>query len=125
MPILRNPFVAPRRVIFFHHRVPSVPAASEALALRGIEVRVSTDFPELSAWLVCWRGTAVALVELPEAEPFQATTLAAIRRLDPSIAIATIAAGSTADQLIGEATELLTARSDAAVEDDLPEREAA
>jgi hypothetical protein len=125
MPILRNPFVAPRRVIFFHHRVPSVPAASEALALRGIDVRVTTDFPELAAWLVCWRGTAVALVELPQAEPFQATTLAAIRRLDPSIAIAPLVPGSSADQLTGQATELLTARSGAAVDEDLPEREAA
>jgi hypothetical protein len=116
----RNCFAAQRRVILFHHRVSSAPAACEALGLQGIDVRVTTDFQELAACLVCWRGTAVALVELPAAEPFQVTTLAAIRRLDPSVPIAVLVPGSTADQLTDAAIRLLDAGRGAPVEDDVP-----
>jgi len=123
--IPRNPDAAPRRVILFHHRVSAAAAACEALALRGVEVRAVTDFQELAAWLVCWRGSAVALVELPALDTFQTTTLAAIRRIDPSVAIAALVPGSTADQLIDEAIQLLSARHQGAVDDELPEREAA
>jgi hypothetical protein len=123
--IQRNPGAKPRRVIVFHHRVSSVPAACEALALQGVEVRTTTDFQELAAWLVCWRGSAVALVELPAIDTFQTTTLAAIRRLDPGVAIAALVPGSSADQLTDAAMQLLAAGHGPAVEEELPEREAA
>lgn len=125
MPIQRNPVAAHRRVILFHHGVASVPAACEALALRGIEVRVATDFQELAAWLVCWRGSAVAVVQLPPLDTFQSTTLTAIRRIDPSVAIAVLTPGSTSDQVADEAMQLLATGRSAAVEEELPERDAA
>jgi hypothetical protein len=125
VPIQRNPVAAHRRVILFHHGVGCVPAACEALALRGIEVRAATDFQELAAWLVCWRGSAIAVVQLPPLDTFQATTLAAMRRIDPTIAIAALTPGSTSDQIADEAMQLLAAGRSAAIDEDLPEREAA
>lgn len=113
-------------MILFHHRLAAVPAACEALALRGVEVVAATEFTELSAWLVCWRGTAVGLIQLPELDSLRATTLAAIRRIDPSVAITPLVPGSTADQLVDQALELLAARhAPAVVDEELSEREAA
>lgn len=88
-------------------------------------MRAATDFNELAAWLTCWRGTAVVLVQLPVLDTLQRATLSAIRRIDRSVAIAAVVPGSTADQLVDEALQLLAAGHGAPVEDELPEREAA
>jgi hypothetical protein len=101
--------LAPTRVLVYSHGAPSVPALSQALRRRGVEVRQVGDFQELCAWLVCWRGTAVALVEMPPADTFRDAVIGALHRIDHGLPLAPLDPSRTADQLMRDVRRLLAA----------------
>jgi hypothetical protein len=119
-------FAPPARVLVYSHGVSSVPDLCEALARRGIEVRSVSDFQELCAWLVCWRGTAVAIVEMPRTEIFRDAVTGALHRIDPGLPIAPLDPARTADRMMQDVQRLLAAdHLPDEVGDDLLAREAA
>lgn len=123
----RAPFAPPPpRVLVYSHRDPAAAAVRDALARRGVEVRSVNDFQELLAWLVCWRGTAVALVELPATGSFRDAVTGALRRIDRGLPIALLDPLHATDRTIREVQRLLAADHllDEA-EDDLSRRDAA
>lgn len=117
---------APARVLVYGHRVPSVPALCEALANCGVQVRAVNDFQELCAWLVCWRGTTVALVAMPGIETFREAVIAALHRIDPGLPIAPLDPARTVDSMMGDVERLLAAdHMPVEAQENLPFREAA
>lgn len=119
-------FAPPARVLVYNHSVSSVPDLCEALARLGVDVRSVSDFQELCAWLVCWRGTAVAIVEMPRSETFRDAVTGALHRIDPGLPIAPLDPAHPADQMVQDVRRLLAADhlpDDAS--DDLLAREAA
>ena len=96
----------PRLLVYSHH---AADALRDALARRGVEVRSFTDFQELCAWLVCWRGTAAALVEMPAADTFREAVAEALHRIDPGLPIAPLDPARTVDRTLQDAQRLLAA----------------
>jgi hypothetical protein len=125
MTMQRAQFAPPARVLVYSHNLPSASTLSEALARRGVEVRAVNDFQELCAWLVCWRGTAVALVELPRIDTFRETVMGDLHRLDPGLPVAPLDPAHTEEEMMHDVLPLLAADhlpDDA--DDDLSSREA-
>jgi hypothetical protein len=96
----------PRLLVYSHH---AADALRDALARRGVEVRSFTDFQELCAWLVCWRGTTAALVEMPAADTFREAVAGALHRIDPGLPIAPLDPARTVDRTLQDAQRLLAA----------------
>ncbi|HEU5056105.1 MAG TPA: hypothetical protein VFU21_06255 [Kofleriaceae bacterium] len=109
MPMQRARLAPPARVLVYSHGVPSVPVLCEALAPRGIDVRSFSDFQELCAWLVCWRGTAVALVEMPPTDAFRDAVTGALHRIDPGLPIAPLDPAQPPDRMLRDVQRLLAA----------------
>lgn len=122
----RAELAPPPRLLAYSHDLPSASALSEALARRGVEVRAVSDFQELCAWLVCWRGTAVALVEMPRADTFREAVVGALHRIDPGLPVAPLDPARTTAEMTQDVFRLLAADhlSDDA-DEDLSAREAA
>jgi hypothetical protein len=126
MPTERARLAPPARVLIYSHRVLSVPALCEALTRRGVEVRAVSEFMELCAWLVCWRGTAVALVEMPRADTLRQAVMGALLRIDPGLPIAPLDPARTPDQMMRDVQRLLAADHLAdEADDELSSRDAA
>lgn len=122
----RAEIARPTRLLAYSHNQPSASALSEALARRGVEVRAVSDFQELCAWLVCWRGTAVALVEMPGADTFRQAVMGALHRIDPGLPVAPLDPALPTDRMTEDVLRLLAADhlpDDA--DGDLSDREAA
>jgi hypothetical protein len=126
MTMQRAEFAPPARVLTYSHDLPFASTLSEALAPRGVEVRAVSDFQELCAWLVCWRGTAVALVEMPRPDTLREAVMGALHRIDPGLPVAPLDPARTTAQMTQDVFRLLAADhlSDDA-NDDLSSREAA
>ena len=105
----RAPIAPPVRLLVYSHDLPSLSSIAEALARRGIEVRAVSDFQELCAWLVCWRGTAAALVEMPGLDTFRETVMGALHRIDPGLAVAPLDRPHTVEQTVQDVMPLLAA----------------
>jgi hypothetical protein len=126
MPTERARFAPPARVLVYSHDLPSVPVVCEALAARGVEVRSFSDFQELCAWLVCWRGTAVALVEMPRTDTFRDAVTGALHRIDPGLPIAPLDPAEPPDRVLRDVQRLLAAdHLPGESDDELLSREAA
>ncbi len=124
MPLQRARLAPPARVLIYGASIPST--LSEALAAGGVDVRSVSDFQDLCAWLVCWRDTAVALVDMPRADILRDAVTHALRRIDPGLPIAPLDPTATSEQLTQSVRRLLAAqRLPADAADELPTREAA